>query len=238
VSEFGAESQVLSRTEASAAVTSFGWRYVLGVARTTVQTGSLAEAARAAAEIAARCGEDASGRLLVDIRDGYLILTVQNPDGGFAKREVELVDQVSAIAIGLGLMMDARVARAGSAAGRSVQVLEIAIDAIDIGSVRPFWRAVLGYGDEPGHAGPLDAIVDPAGQGPAIWFQQMTEPRLQRNRIHLDISVPHDEASARLDAALRAGGVLVSDASAPAFWVLADAEGNEVCITTWQGRDD
>jgi 4a-hydroxytetrahydrobiopterin dehydratase len=27
------------------------------------------------------------------------------------------------------------------------------------------------------------------------------------------------------------------DAEAPAFWVLADAEGNEACITTWQGRD-
>jgi 4a-hydroxytetrahydrobiopterin dehydratase len=31
--------------------------------------------------------------------------------------------------------------------------------------------------------------------------------------------------------------VLVSDARAPAFWVLADAERNEVCVTTWQGRD-
>ena len=27
------------------------------------------------------------------------------------------------------------------------------------------------------------------------------------------------------------------DAEAPAFWPLADAEGNEACITTWQGRD-
>ena len=38
-------------------------------------------------------------------------------------------------------------------------------------------------------------------------------------------------------AALAAGGVLVSDRAAPAFWVLADAEGNEVCVCTWQGRD-
>ena len=30
---------------------------------------------------------------------------------------------------------------------------------------------------------------------------------------------------------------LVSDAEAPAFWILADAEGNEACICTWQGRD-
>jgi 4a-hydroxytetrahydrobiopterin dehydratase len=49
--------------------------------------------------------------------------------------------------------------------------------------------------------------------------------------------VPHDEARRRIDAALAAGGTLVSDAEAPAFWVLADAEGNEACITTWEGRD-
>ncbi len=233
--EFEPPGQFLSRTAASAAVTSLGWRYVLGVAQATVQAGSLAEAARSAAEIAAQCGEPASGRLLIDIRDGYLILTVQHLHGVLAKPEVELIRQVSAIVLGLGLTIATGVR---SSAGRSVQVLEIAIDALDIASVRPFWRAILGYGDEPGHAGPLDAIVDPAGQGPAIWFQQMTEPRPQRNRIHVDISVPHDEAPARLDAALKAGGALMSDASAPAFWVLADAEGNEACITTWQGRDD
>jgi 4a-hydroxytetrahydrobiopterin dehydratase len=65
----------------------------------------------------------------------------------------------------------------------------------------------------------------------------MDAPRPQRNRIHFDISVPHDEAHHRIQAALAAGGVLRSDSRAPAFWVLADSEGNEVCVTTWQGRD-
>jgi 4a-hydroxytetrahydrobiopterin dehydratase len=65
----------------------------------------------------------------------------------------------------------------------------------------------------------------------------MDAPRPQRNRIHLDVSVPHDEAADRIDAALAAGGVLVSDDEAPAFWILADQEGNEACVTTWQGRD-
>jgi len=115
--------------------------------------------------------------------------------------------------------------------------VEIAIDALDIPGVLPFWRAVLGYVNDPGSDGPPRAIVDPAGQCSAVWFQQMTEPRPQRNRIHLDISVPHDQAQQRIEAAIAAGGVLVSDAEAPAFWVLADAEGNEACITTWQGRD-
>jgi 4a-hydroxytetrahydrobiopterin dehydratase len=151
-----------------------------------------------------------------------------------AAADAQLTVQISAVVAGLGRRTSARPA---GDQGRSVQVLEIAIDALDIAAIRPFWRAILGYADEPGRSGPVDPIVDPAGQGPAVWFQQMTEPRPQRNRFHLDISVPHDEADARLREALSAGGVLVSDGRAPAFWVLADAEGNEACITTWQGRD-
>jgi 4a-hydroxytetrahydrobiopterin dehydratase len=79
-------------------------------------------------------------------------------------------------------------------------------------------------------------LVDPLGHGPAIWFQEMTEPRPQRNRIHFDISVPHDEADARVAAALAAGGTLVSAESARSWWILADADGNEICVCTWQDR--
>jgi 4a-hydroxytetrahydrobiopterin dehydratase len=75
------------------------------------------------------------------------------------------------------------------------------------------------------------------GQGPTIWFQQMDEPRPQRNRIHFDVVVPHDETERRIQATLDAGGRLVYDAEAPAFWVLADPEGNEACVCTWLGRD-
>jgi 4a-hydroxytetrahydrobiopterin dehydratase len=208
---------------------------VLGVARTTVQAGSLSLAAEAVGAIAAAGGQAAEGRLRADVRGGLLILTVQNPSGGLpTEAEIELVGGASAILAGLGLEHDAGV---GAADGRSVQMLEIAIDALDIPAILPFWRAALGYDDEPGSEGQPNAIVDPAGQGPALWFQQMSEPRPLRNRIHLDISVPHDEARRRIESALAAGGVLVSDTEAPAFWVLADAEGNEACITTWQGRD-
>jgi 4a-hydroxytetrahydrobiopterin dehydratase len=128
--------------------------------------------------------------------------------------------------------------RGGSRGGsRSVQVIEIGIDALDAGAIRAFWRAVLGYADEPGRSGAWDGLIDPLGQGPAVWFQRMDAPRPQRNRIHFDVSVPHDEAESRIRAALAAGGTLIYDAEAPAFWVLADAEGNEACVTTWQGRD-
>ena len=78
-------------------------------------------------------------------------------------------------------------------------------------------------------------LVDPHGRGPSLWFQDMDAPRPQRNRIHVDVSVPHDQAEARVAAALAAGGRLIS-AHAPQYWTLADSEGNEVDIATWQGR--
>jgi 4a-hydroxytetrahydrobiopterin dehydratase len=138
-----------------------------------------------------------------------------------------------------GVGPEADIDEDGSGGGdeRSVQVLEIGIDALDAAAIRPFWRAVLGYVDEPGRFGPWDGLVDPLGQGPAVWFQRMDAPRSQRNRIHFDVSVPHDEAESRIGAALAAGGTMINDTQAPAFWVLADAEGNEACVTTWQGRD-
>ena len=96
---------------------------------------------------------------------------------------------------------------------------------------------MLAYVDEPDQD-PQGAIGDPAGQLPAVWFQQMDAPRPQRNRVHVDITVAHDEAEPRVAAALAAGGRLVSDTFAPSFWVLADAEGNEVCVSTWTDRDE
>ena len=46
-------------------------------------------------------------------------------------------------------------------------MLELAIDAEDIGAIRPFWKAVMAYVDERGKSGPAAAIVDPIGQLPA-----------------------------------------------------------------------
>ncbi len=143
---------------------------------------------------------------------------------GVSERDVALAAVISQIADELGIESEVPV----------LGVTEIAVDALDIPAVLPFWRAVFAYRDAPGST---EALEDPAGLGPAIWFQQMDEPRPQRNRIHLDVTVPHDVAERRVADAVAAGGHVVSDERAPAFWVLADAEGNEVCVCTWQARD-
>ena len=242
--------QKLSRSEASDAVTRLGWRLVLGELRTEVRTGSLVLAADVAARAATVAG--AEGHLRLDVRADRVLLSLQTATAAWVtERDVELARNISTVVdetrletvSGVGL--DADIDGDGSDGGggsdgrgeRAVQVIEIGIDALDAAAIRPFWRAVLGYVDEPGRFGPWDGLVDPLGQGPAVWFQRMDAPRPQRNRIHFDVSVPHDEAESRIGAALAAGGTLINDTEAPAFWVLADAEGNEACVTTWQGRD-
>ena len=71
------------------------------------------------------------------------MLTVQNlVAGSLTAGDVALARRISASLAERGLSTDPR-----AAAARSVQVLEIGIDALDIASVRPFWKAALGYGD-------------------------------------------------------------------------------------------
>jgi 4a-hydroxytetrahydrobiopterin dehydratase len=218
-----------TRQQISDAVDLAGWRLILGAIYTEVLAPSLFEAAEAASLSVSAVGSDGQGHLTVDIRADRTVLRLQSTDVcGVTGRDVRMAHTVSAALAARGLQP--------SPTGASVQVFEIAIDALDIPLVRPFWQAITGYADEPGSELQA-ALIDPSGRGPAIWFQQMDAPRPQRNRIHLDVDVPHEAAKARIDAAIAAGGRLLSDAEAPAFWVLADPEGNEACVCTWQGRD-
>ncbi|MCB7137865.1 VOC family protein [Cellulosimicrobium marinum] len=202
------------------------WRVLLATAQTLFRTGSFTagvELVDAIGELA----EAANHHPDVDLRYGTVTVRLTSHDvGGLSRRDVELARQVSAAARELDLRADPA----------AVQELEIAVDALVGSAVQPFWRAVLGY-DEHGPDGAAPSLADPTTHAPAFWFQQMDAPRPQRNRIHVDVTVPHDVAEARVTAAVAAGGHLVSDRRAPSFWVLADAEGNEACVCTWQARD-
>jgi 4a-hydroxytetrahydrobiopterin dehydratase len=204
------------------------WRVLLGRLHATFDTGSFARGLVLVERIAA-LAEEVNHHPDVDLRYALVHVTLVSHDaGGLTERDVALAGRISEVAD------DLRVAGLPTAAAPA---LEVAIDALDIPAVRPFWKAVLAYDDErPTAEDAQPALVDPAGVGPAFWFQQMDEPRPQRNRLHIDVTVPHDVAEARVAAAIAAGGRLVSDTRAPSFWVLADPEGNEACVCTWQAR--
>jgi 4a-hydroxytetrahydrobiopterin dehydratase len=213
-------TEKLSRLAASEALP--GWRLLLQRLHLSVRAPDVATAF----EFVARVGQVSvglGGPPDLDVRGDLVHVVVSTrPGGGVTEADVALGRAIDTVVKDMGLVSDPS----------ALTVLEIAIDAIDIDAVRPFWEAVLGWDSLA-----VDDLQDRHRIGPAVWFQQMDEPRPQRNRIHVDVTVPHDEAAGRIERALEAGGRLVSATRAPAFWVLADPESNEACVCTWQGRD-
>ncbi len=198
------------------------WRFILGMIVAEFEVGSFPAGAAltsAIADAAEAADHHPEVRLRYPGRVRVQITT--HSVGGLTNLDVDLARSISALA-----------AEAGATSHPAdTWELEIALDTMDADRIRPFWKAVLAYDEVAG-----GALVDPDRRGPALWFQTMDAPRTERNRFHLDVSVPHDVAEGRVAAALAAGGTLVSDRRARAFWVLADADGNEACVCTWQDR--
>lgn len=198
------------------------WRLLLGRLMLAVRFPDFASALGFVDAVGA-IAEEQGHHPEIDLRWGRVVVAVASHDvGGLTERDLRLARAVAAVVAEHG----------GTVEHPRLTEVEIAIDTMDAARIGPFWEAVLGYADD----GP-DALADPQRRLPAIWFQQLDEPRPVRNRIHLDVTVPHDVAETRVAAALAAGTTLVSDTNAPRFWVLADADGNEACVCTWQGRD-
>ncbi len=155
----------------------------------------------------------------IDLRpDGVTVRLFSGTCEQLSQRDVELARQISAAARDLDAEADPS----------RVQHVQVAIDATAPNAVAPFWRAVLGY-DEAG----AEDVVDPLRRGPTFWFQHMDTPRPQRNRIHIDVYLPHDQVEGRIAAAVAAGGRVINDTNAPEWWTLADPEGNEVDLAIW-----
>lgn len=189
-------------------------------------------ATRQAVELAgavAALADDAGLSLGIDLRPG-LVTVATGKDTWEAEGYQPLAARVQEAARAMGLAADVRLPR----------FVQVVIDAEDLPAVREFWRAVLGYEEDP-RAGVTD-IIDPRQLTMPLVFQDLDRSdgarRAQRNRIHVDLFVPDDQARARIDAGLAAGGRIVYDDEAPEWWTLADPEGNEVDIAVSVGREE
>ena len=204
------------------------WRVLGDGACAYFRTGSFAAGARLVKAISEVPGVD-DHHPDVDVRhDGVTVrmLTLTDDYCGMSRRDVEAARQISAAARELGLDADPS----------AVQSLLVIPGAPVRAEVMPFWQAVLGY--EPRRDSADQDLVDPRNRGTSFWFEQMNEPRADGGgAIHVAIWVPYEQAEARVAAALAAGGRMVRDEFAPAWWTLADASGNEADIATSMGRD-
>ncbi|MEZ5167977.1 MAG: VOC family protein [Acidimicrobiales bacterium] len=148
--------------------------------------------------------------------------------------------------------------------------IQVTFDAHDPAALSAFWKEVLGYVhpgppgmDLPDGADPLaawdeflerigvppderntrSAIEDPDGVGPRLFFQQVPEGKVAKNRVHLDVraapGLQGDERMAALDAEaarLVGHGAAIAHREPPApplgagHIVMTDPEGNEFCL--------
>ncbi len=200
------------------------WRILFSGAHAYYRVRSFAEGVRfvaAIAEVASAVGHFPD----VDLRpDGVTVRTASGAYGALSERDVELCRRISAEARSLQLEPDPS----------QVQVVGIAV-AQDAGSdVGPFWAAALGYRS----LGPGEDVVDRHRRNPHVSFQQLKPPRPGRGRTHIDVSVPADQAEARVAAAVESGGRLADDTHAPNWWTLASPENHGVDIAAWPDFED
>jgi catechol 2,3-dioxygenase-like lactoylglutathione lyase family enzyme len=139
-------------------------------------------------------------------------------------------------------------------------VIQVVIDCADPARVAAFWASALGYVVQPPPEGfasweefltsigvPQDrfnsrsAVIDPAGRGPRIFFQQVPEPKTVKNRVHIDISASDgapDEGEARHLVDAKVEELVGQDATVLRDFeefgertvVMQDPEGNEFCV--------
>jgi 4a-hydroxytetrahydrobiopterin dehydratase len=201
-----------------------GWANLLGGLQTRIETGDFA-AGLAVVNSIGTAAEDMNHHPDITLRYGHVDVRLTSHDErGVTERDVRLARTISDIAAAAGVSLNSA----------GVSRMELALDTPVRASIVPFWHAVLGV--ERPEDGPDNEVLDPAGGFPPIWFQTSgsEEPR---QRWHLDVSIEPAQVQPRIEAALAEGGTLVSDDEAPSFWVLADPDGNQVCLCTWENRD-
>jgi hypothetical protein len=102
----------------------------------------------------------------------------------------------------------------------AASIKDLCLDAADARVVGAFWAAALGQQLEDLGDGDTTVI------GPRflqIWVDVVPEPKVVKNRVHLDLLVPD------VEVLLGLGATVLADHEEDEWVVLADPEGNELC---------
>jgi 4a-hydroxytetrahydrobiopterin dehydratase len=166
-----------------------------------------------------------SHHLDVRLTGGCIDLSLCTHEDGpwVTQKDIDLARQISEVAREQGLISQPN----------AVTQLEVALDTAHEDSLGPFWSALLtGSPDNRIY----DSVFDPTSRVPALWFQGTGDHDTPRQRWHFDLWRDPEVADERIAVAVASGGSVVDASAAPSFTVLADPDGNRVCICTAIGR--
>ena len=108
---------------------------------------------------------------------------------------------------------------------------ELALDCRDPHALAPFWAEVLGYqvtetDDD------LVELSGPPGSGPSLVLVRVPEDKTVKNRLHIDVNATDRDQAAEVERILGLGATPADVGQGPdvSWVVLADPEGNELCV--------
>ncbi|MGH3208013.1 MAG: VOC family protein, partial [Trebonia sp.] len=74
-------------------------------------------------------------------------------------------------------------------------------------------------------------VESPAGSFPRLYFTTVPEPKITKNRLHLDLIPGGDDPQQELSRLVGLGATVLDNQPPDAEWlILADPEGNEFCL--------
>jgi hypothetical protein len=113
--------------------------------------------------------------------------------------------------------------------------LVLVLDCAEPDPLANFWVAALGYRRRPFHP-PYVELTDPTGRWPVLLLRQVPEPKVGKNRMHLDIRVPDMAAEVARLTALGASVVRGPfDDAGYLTTVMRDPQDNEFCVIVEPG---
>ncbi|MGH9212587.1 MAG: VOC family protein, partial [Acidimicrobiales bacterium] len=112
-------------------------------------------------------------------------------------------------------------------------VAAVVFDCADPVAIAPFWSAATGW-PALGRDDQGVWLRDTNGGGPYIDLHRVAEPKTAKLRVHLDVAPdPDDDRAAEVARLLATGAEPIDIGQGDVRWVvLADPEGNELCVLT------
>jgi hypothetical protein len=114
--------------------------------------------------------------------------------------------------------------------------LAIVLDCADPEGLAQFWAGALGYRQQPLEEPYLSLLPAQRGGGPELVLQRVPEPKVGKNRMHLDLHVEDVEGEVARLVALGATRRSRELEEVGFRWVvLGDPQGNEFCVVGRSG---
>lgn len=108
-----------------------------------------------------------------------------------------------------------------------VTLAGVTVDCADAARTARFWADVFGVPVEPDASATFASVTTPSV---TLNFMAVPEPKVAKNRLHLDVSVPDLDAAVERLTGLGATVQSRVDEGGSRWVVLCDPEGNELCV--------